>query len=457
MTWGYDRYGNFLSQSATGNSSVSIGQPAYTSSGGNNRLDSFNYDSSGNLSVDAVGNQFTYDAAGKLAAVQGAFGYVYNAEGHRVAKLNSNGSVAGSYVLGLGGEQITEVDGSGNWVHTNVFANGKLIATYDNEGGNQLLHFHLSDWLGTRRAQTDQAGDLEQQCSSLPFGDNLQCGLSINIPTEHHFTGNERDSETGLDYFGARYYGSKMGRWMSPDWSESPDTVPYAALESPQSLNLYTYVQNNPILDTDPDGHEKCADGSAADACVNGGPKDPVSTIDLRLLGLIAQRTITVAVQNAVQSTAEYLTAPRDPGCMAAAMATGAATGAVGGGLVGGIAGGAGGTLVAPGIGTVVGGGVAGAIEGTKDGAMAGAAVGGIYGFVACKGGSGSGGGGGPKFGSNKQQNKNARDARRAAERETGKKFTPALERKFHDAISKQGIDNYHELVEIAVHVLKGY
>jgi len=68
-------------------------------------------------------------------------------------------------------------------------------------------------------------------------------------------TGKERDTESGLDYFGARYYGSLMGRFMSPDWAEKPEAVPYSELNDPQSLNLYSYVRNNPLSRTDPDGH----------------------------------------------------------------------------------------------------------------------------------------------------------------------------------------------------------
>lgn len=71
----------------------------------------------------------------------------------------------------------------------------------------------------------------------------------------YHYTGKERDQESGNDYFGARYYGSNMGRWMSPDWSANPSAVPYASLPYPQSLNLYSYVQNNPLSRIDPDGH----------------------------------------------------------------------------------------------------------------------------------------------------------------------------------------------------------
>jgi len=46
-----------------------------------------------------------------------------------------------------------------------------------------------------------------------------------------------------------------MGRWLSPDWSASPEPVPYGHLDDPQSLNLYGYERNNPLLQPDLDGH----------------------------------------------------------------------------------------------------------------------------------------------------------------------------------------------------------
>jgi hypothetical protein len=52
-----------------------------------------------------------------------------------------------------------------------------------------------------------------------------------------------------------------MGRFMSPDWSATPDAVPYASLSNPQTLNLYSYAGNNPLSKTDPDGH--CTNGGA--------------------------------------------------------------------------------------------------------------------------------------------------------------------------------------------------
>ncbi len=74
--------------------------------------------------------------------------------------------------------------------------------------------------------------------------------------TAYRFTGKERDTESGNDYFDARYYSSAMGRFLSPDWSAKEDPVPYAKLDDPQSLNLYAYVENNPLTRVDADGHD---------------------------------------------------------------------------------------------------------------------------------------------------------------------------------------------------------
>jgi RHS repeat-associated protein len=70
------------------------------------------------------------------------------------------------------------------------------------------------------------------------------CALS-----ESRYTGKERDTESGLDYFGARYYASTMGRFMSPDPSRlSVD------FQDPQTWNRYTYVLNRPLTMIDRNG-----------------------------------------------------------------------------------------------------------------------------------------------------------------------------------------------------------
>jgi RHS repeat-associated protein len=181
-----------------------------------------------------------------------------------------------NYVLGPGGEELTMfsvASGTTTWQRTNVYAAGKLLATYDTTG----LHFHLEDPLGTRRMQLSgnlaSMGQPETDIQSLPFGDQLNTYPDQYAPataddaTPLHFTGKERDQESGNDYFGARYYASSMGRFMSPDWSAKIEPVPYAKLGDPQSLNLYAYVMNNPMTRFDADGHA-CGDG-AQQACNN--------------------------------------------------------------------------------------------------------------------------------------------------------------------------------------------
>jgi RHS repeat-associated protein len=250
----------------------------------------YTYDLSGDVTADTTtGNQYLFDAEGRICAVQSPIatggwimtGYVYDAEGTRIAKgtitaWNCDPSANGltdetDYILGPGGEQVTEVspdaDGNMQVQRTYVYAAGATIATYDPvanpayDSSNptaapQTLYmpsFRLTDWLGTLRVTTDAYGVAQGTCASLPYGDATAC--SGNIPDNHHFTGKERDTESGNDYFGARYYASTMGRWLSPDWSAKVEPVPYAKLDDPQSLNLYAYLMNSPLDGVDEDGH----------------------------------------------------------------------------------------------------------------------------------------------------------------------------------------------------------
>jgi RHS repeat-associated protein len=103
---------------------------------------------------------------------------------------------------------------------------------------------------------------------------NLGCITTQGDLSPMHFTGKQHDYESGLDNFGARYYGSSnaLGRFMTPDWYSKPTPIPYAELANPQSLNLYSYVNNNPLSQVDEDGHEcpKCKTEYGGETKVGG-------------------------------------------------------------------------------------------------------------------------------------------------------------------------------------------
>lgn len=81
-----------------------------------------------------------------------------------------------------------------------------------------------------------------------PFGEDLTCTGADESPV--HFTGQEHDTESGLEHFPFRYYGSTMARFMTPD----PAETAAVDIENPQSWNRYAYVINNPLNYTDPSG-----------------------------------------------------------------------------------------------------------------------------------------------------------------------------------------------------------
>jgi len=229
------------------------------------------YDAAGNVLYDQI-NHYLYDPEGRLCAVSYFNGttteymlYLYDGEGRRVAKVSNptfsctpstDSMLQETYLLGPSGQHITELGPAGAFLRSNVYANGQLLATYTNGG----TYFALNDWLGSKRVVTNYDGVEAQMCMNLPFGDELMC--SAPDLSEQHFTGQIHDQETGNDYFNARYYGSSTGRFLSPD----PSGLSYADPTNPQSLNLYSYVLNNPLRNIDPSGEECVWDDGSFDS-----------------------------------------------------------------------------------------------------------------------------------------------------------------------------------------------
>ncbi len=164
LTWTYDRYGNRWSQTATGTGAGGATQPSLTFNGNTNRIDGYSYDAAGNLLFDGL-NSYAYDGANRVLSVNSqSTGYVYDAEGNRVAKLGAGGTLETVYVLTAGNAQLDELNGSGGWNHTNVYApGGRLLATYDSSTQSSPgYHYNLTDWLGTKRMQTTAGGNQQR-------------------------------------------------------------------------------------------------------------------------------------------------------------------------------------------------------------------------------------------------------------------------------------------------------
>jgi RHS repeat-associated protein len=241
ITFTVDAWGN-MNESGTSN----FAQPFDVT----NRMQGWSYDAAGNLLNDGS-HVYTYDAESRIKTVGGnAATYTYGPGGERVRKDTASGSTEYIY---FGGGVIAELNpATGAWTDY-IFASGKRGAKDTSNNGSGAQYYH-GDHLGSTRIMTDATGTVISSCTYAPFGEQVGCSPD-NASNHYRFSGKERDAETGADYFGGRYYGSSMGRFLTPDWSEGPATVPYAHLENPQTLNLYSYVDNNPINGIDVDGH----------------------------------------------------------------------------------------------------------------------------------------------------------------------------------------------------------
>ncbi|HZT74507.1 MAG TPA: RHS repeat-associated core domain-containing protein [Terriglobales bacterium] len=230
----------------------------------NNRIAAgVGYDAAGELTSDGT-HTYQYDAVGRLTGVDGGAtaSYAYNAQGQREHTV-VNG-VTREYVSGRAGEARTVFAGPSQLIEGNVYAGGRDLATY--AGGT--TYFDHADGLGTVRGRSNLSGGVVEAYTSLPYGGWLN---QVGTVSALHFTGKQFDGETSLTYFSARFQSGYSGRFMTPDWAARPKAMPYANVENPQSLNLYTYVLNNHVTATDPDGHW-CVFGKLGTTCATPAP-----------------------------------------------------------------------------------------------------------------------------------------------------------------------------------------
>jgi RHS repeat-associated protein len=125
-----------------------------------------------------------------------------------------------------------------------------LLLTTNPSFAGQKVYFYHTDAAGTPVAMTDASGTVVWRADYKPFGEEQS--ITGTVANNEKFVGKEKDQETGLYYFGARYMDAKTGRFVSVD----PKGVTEKDLLNPQRLNRYNYSLNNPYRYIDPDGRE---------------------------------------------------------------------------------------------------------------------------------------------------------------------------------------------------------
>jgi len=251
-TYSYDAWGNMQKVPVPN----VPGEGLQVAGDANNHMLNYMYDAAGNMQNDGT-NRYTFDAENRIACMNpdvnwvcntNSVSYTYDADSRRVQK--SSGT---NYWFGPGGQAFAETDSAGVWTNY-IFFGGQRLAR--NVSGD--IKYYITDHLHSTAMFVDKAGttaDILDDNDMYPWGGIVPGVGKTTSNNTVKFTGKYRDGESQLDYFGARYYSNVNGRFMSPDWAAKPTTVPYAKFGDPQSLNLYSYVENGPVNQIDADGH----------------------------------------------------------------------------------------------------------------------------------------------------------------------------------------------------------
>jgi RHS repeat-associated protein len=215
-----------------------------------NRISAYTYDAAGNVTND--GGAYTYDAASRMKTAGGT-NYGFDGDGRRVRV--QQGGYSSIYYLwsSVLGQPVAEIVGdTGNLFQAYVYGpgGGQMVALLSNDG---TFYWNHPDHLGSGRKLTDSTGAVRYRGEFDPHGQvvlEVTSGGTGTYANSHKYTGYEREWSTNLDYAKARMYNHNRARFMQPD----PLGLAAASLDYPQSLNLYSYVFNDPANFTDPTG-----------------------------------------------------------------------------------------------------------------------------------------------------------------------------------------------------------
>ncbi|KAB2325720.1 RHS repeat protein [Betaproteobacteria bacterium SCN1] len=236
LAWSYDQNGNRQSETRNAGTMPYVYSPPnwLHQKGAETRSRS----ASGNtLSLSGV--TFAYDGFDRLVTSTTASEtttYSYNALGERIRKQNQNG-LSRIFHYGPDGELLYERDQQGN-TKEYVWLDGRPIARIDN--GTAIYYYHV-DHLGTPQAMTNQAGTTVWRADYEPFGKaNV---TTSTVENNLRFPGQYFDRETGLHYNYFRDYDPTTGRYIEAD-----------PIGLDGGMNLYAYVEGNPLIYVDPLG-----------------------------------------------------------------------------------------------------------------------------------------------------------------------------------------------------------
>jgi len=239
-TPGIDAWGNLINRSGVSGMSGNCATEGLSQTANNrNQLSAVSYDIAGNVLNDGNGNTPTYDGENRIVTDAGVT-YSYDADSVRIEK--SSGTM---YWPGPSGT-LAETNLAGTINEEYIFFKGQRIARVDRPSGT--VHYYFSNHLGSHSMVTSATGSCEQDIDYFPYG-GIIVDHCPNVAQHYRFTGKERDSESGLDNFGARYNASSMGRFMTPDPSNL--SVDFWL---PQTWNRYAYALNNPLAVVDRNG-----------------------------------------------------------------------------------------------------------------------------------------------------------------------------------------------------------
>jgi len=163
------------------------------------------------------------------------------------AKMMSASPVGNFYIYSFDGKLLQVYDVYGHLLKDYIYMGDRLIAEYDHVGSRYL--YYTPDQINTTRVVTDGVGNVVYSAVHDPYGGIQQTLVSTYDP-QLKFSGKERDAESQLDYFGARYYDRSQYRFISVD----PVIDTSGGFINAQLWDLYSYCRNNPVSYIDPDG-----------------------------------------------------------------------------------------------------------------------------------------------------------------------------------------------------------